>query len=94
VPCEYVVRPADGVTVDTYTWKFGAEDPVVTHDPSTFHNYSAAGSYDVVVQAKSTTGATGDLRTTDALCAGALGSSCNVVGPACCDGSCTLGVCK
>lgn len=94
VPCEYKVRPSEGVTVDTYTWKFGGAPPVDTHDPTTSFTYSTGGTYDVLVHAHSTTGAVADLRTSEVLCDGAVGAPCDVLGSLCCEGTCTRGVCK
>lgn len=94
VPCEYKVRPSSGVNVETYTWTFGSAPSVDTHDPTTSFTFAAGGTYDVLVHARSTTGQTADLHTTEALCDGALGSSCDVLGTLCCEGTCTRGICK
>jgi hypothetical protein len=88
VPCEYKVRPSEGVTVATYTWTFGGAPPVETTEPTASVTYEKSGSYDVLVRARSTSGAFAELRTTDLLCAGGLGTPCDPGGAPCCEGAC------
>lgn len=88
VPCEYKVRPSTGVTVDTYTWTFGKAPPIDTKEPTTSFTYEARGTYSVLVTARSSNGATAELRTTEILCFGGVGSQCDPGGDPCCEGSC------
>ena len=95
VPCEYKVRPSEGVTVDTYTWTFGGAPAVVTTEPTTSTTWPKAGSFGVNVEAHATTGATASVATTEIICDGAIGSACDPNESACCEGSCNAqGVCR
>jgi hypothetical protein len=88
VPCAYEVKASAGVTVDKYTWTFGDAPPVDTTDPKTEFTYTMTGTYAVHVHAHATTGATADLMTSEVLCAGARGASCDINAAPCCEGSC------
>lgn len=94
VPCEYKVAPSAGVTVDTYTWSFGDAPSVETTEPTTKLTYETAGTYPVAVRAKASSGASAALRTTETLCIGGIGDSCDVLATLCCEGTCVRGLCK
>lgn len=94
VPCEYKVTPSAGVTVDSYAWTFGDAPAVETKEPTTKVTYDAAGSYAVIVRARASSGAIAELRTTELLCVGGLGDSCDVNSTLCCEGTCVRGICK
>jgi hypothetical protein len=87
VPCPYEVRPADGITVASYSWTFGTSAPVVTTDPTTSFTYPATGVFAVAVVATATNGGTGRLSTSETLCSGGIGSPCTADVP-CCSGTC------
>lgn len=88
VPCEYKVKPTDGITVDKYTWTFGDAPPVETPDGATTNTYATGGTFDVKVEAHATTGAVADLTTTEIVCDGVLGGACDPSGAPCCEGTC------
>jgi hypothetical protein len=89
VPCLYQLTPSRTVTVDTYTWSFGADAGTVdTKEPTYSFTYDTAGTYDVLVHARATTGATAEIGTTEVLCIGGVGASCDPGGAPCCQGSC------
>jgi hypothetical protein len=94
VPCDYAVSPSAGVTVDAYTWSFGDAPAVETKAPTASFTYDATGTFAVVVRARSTAGASAELRTTEILCAGGLGDACDVNSSLCCEGACVRGLCK
>ncbi len=88
VPCEYKVKPTDGITVDKYTWTFGDAPPVDTTDATTSFTYPTGGTFDVKVEAHATTGAVADLTTSEIVCDGVLGGECDPSGAPCCEGTC------
>ena len=95
VPCEYKVKPTDGITVDKYTWTFGDAPPVETTDATTTNTYATGGTFGVKVEAHATTGAVADLQTSEVVCDGVLGGACDPSGAPCCEGSCgPQGTCK
>jgi hypothetical protein len=94
VPCEYKVRASAGVNVDAYTWTFGGTPSINTHDPTTSFTYEKSGTYEVLVHAHSDNGATAELHTTEALCQGAVGDTCETNVTLCCQGTCVADLCK
>jgi hypothetical protein len=96
IPCEFRLKTPSGVTVTTYAWTFGGagNGPAETTDPVGSFTYDLPGTYDVRVTARTASGGTGTLTTTEVLCDGSIGDACDVNTSACCQGSCVRGLCK
>lgn len=94
VPCVYKVDPSAGVDVETYTWSFGESEPLETKEPTAEYTYPVAGTFSVLVRAKSTSGVISELRTNETLCVGGIEDSCDVLATLCCEGTCVRGLCK